>query len=92
MMCCDTIQYESNKTIWMFYENFDDEGDNQSIYIAERDNRLSHGPQPLTTGNVLKIPFFLAHLAFRPCELLPSLFVRHPVVRPFNQDGPHSRT
>ena len=24
--------------------------------------------------------FFLAHLAFRPCELLPSLFVRRPSV------------
>ena len=53
----------------MFYEKFDDEGDNPSIYIAERDNRLSHGPQPLTTANVLKIPFFqltqpLGHVSY----------------------------
>ena len=61
------LLYESNKTIWMFYEKFDDEGDNPSIYIAEGDNRLSHGPQPLTTGSVLKIPSSFFSVQFHSC-------------------------
>ena len=32
--------------------------------------------QRILLNNLLKIINFLAHLAFRPCELLPSLFVR----------------
>ena len=53
------------KKIWMFYKKFADKGDNSvnnlSIYNVEGDNRLSPVClQPLTTGSLLKIPFFLS--------------------------------
>jgi hypothetical protein len=57
------LLYKSNKTIWMFYRKCDDEGnnpvDNPNIYNVEGDYRLSPSLQPLTTGSVLKIRFFL---------------------------------
>ena len=43
----------------MFYGKFADKGNNPvNIYNVEGNNRLSPGLQPLTTGSVLKIPFF----------------------------------
>ena len=46
----------------MFYGKLYDEGDNPvnslNIYFVERDNMLSLGLQPLTTGSLLKIGLF----------------------------------
>ena len=48
--------------MWMFYEKFDDEGNNQvdnpNIYNVEGDNRLSPSLQPLTTRSVLNFFYF----------------------------------
>ena len=51
------LLYKRNKTIWMFYRKFGDEGtnqmDNPNIYYVEGEHRLSPGVQHLTTGSVL---------------------------------------
>ena len=52
------------------------------VYVSFRSNDFwpSYGPWTLKFGQIFSCHHFLAHLAFRPYELLPSLFVRHPSV------------
>ena len=61
----------------MFYRKFDDEGnnpvDNPNIYNVEGDYRLSPSLQPLTTGSVLKIRFFL--IRFRNFFFIPEIIL-----------------
>jgi hypothetical protein len=56
------LLYKSNKTIWIFYRKFVDDGDNPvdkpNKYNVTEDNMLSSGQLPPTTGIVLKIRFF----------------------------------
>ena len=56
------LLYKRNKTIWMFYGKFADEGDNPvnnpNIYNVEGDHKLSPSLQHLTTEHVLKILLF----------------------------------
>jgi hypothetical protein len=54
------------------------------VTISTQSCQSLHSIQSVNVGNAVylcnKLVSFLAHLAFRPCELLSSLFVRRPSV------------
>ena len=48
------------------------------VLFQSNDYWLSYGPWTLRFCQIFSCHHFLAHLAFRPYELLPSLFVHRP--------------